>query len=595
LKVTLPVSARQFFASSLTGIFVCVFIYSIILTSGKTSSLLYIPFIIFYFFFLKRKESTLTGTKQIHTTSHTLIYGYTALISLALYSLYCYANIDGAWHFRPVEADNYSYAQLSQYLNRGFENIEFSANFAKECKYHPYHYFEIWFNAMLYKVLGLNAVWTYSFILPTIFYTIIFWGLMSIVENYRKLNYFCVIICFILLFTTEISIILTKLGHNYFPYPNQFCSALIQPKSAPISLFCLALFLLIINQKYIEASLIALSLPVISFFSAPVFFALSGYIVIKDYFVRKCFRWQYVIPFLVMLLIFGYYVLSGDKQITEKNDVPIEAFKWRLFITNPISFCIRYIFPLAIIFLLNYKQCVRFCKQYFVEIMLFFFISTAFNVLLSPTIPNAVQFTSVFYYGVFNIVFPCFILFLYNSLKISKMKRNIIIFLFILGYTINTVAIMSFFSNNRHLSSQTQIAYEDKVFSELKSNSKDIRIGIISPDKISEWSKMNQSGQNYLVSFIDSYMNNIIYYNLSIGTYGYQVETAFTFSFKNNKNNLQTIDEFRLDFIQQNKINYLIVQSEAVIPNNLSDKLSLIATNSDTDEWVYKVISSIEY
>jgi hypothetical protein len=166
LRIPFPISAKRIFTSSLTGIFVCVLCYSIIRTSGNTSSLLFLPLIGFYFLYVKRKQPIQSENVRLKEKKYLYPYlGYSVLISILLYSLFCYANLDGLYHFRPVEGDDYSYGILAQYLNRGYENMAFSKNFWISSSHSPYHYFEIWLNALLYKIFHLNSTWTYSLIL----------------------------------------------------------------------------------------------------------------------------------------------------------------------------------------------------------------------------------------------------------------------------------------------------------------------------------------------------------------------------------------------------------------------------------------------
>lgn len=590
LGISLPVSAKRIFTSSLIGISVCVLCYSIVRTQGNTSSLLFIPLIGFYFWHVKRKRTV--QSEDITTGENRPVYVfcvYSILISAILYSLFCYANLDGVHHFRPVEGDDYSYGMLSQYLNRGYENLAFSKNFWFDSSHSPYHYFEIWLNALLYKIFHLNSTWTYSLILPAVLYTVMFWGLMSIVEQYKKLNLLTGGICFILLFTTEISIVFSWFGESVFPYPNQYCSGLILTKVAPVSLFLLAVILLLINRKNMEALLVALSMPAVSFVMTPVVFAVTGYLILKDMTVKRAVRNEYLIPWISVLCLFAFYVLSGEQSASHNKFPSVSEMKLRLFITNPITFGIRYIFPVIIILLIDFKRFFGLGRRYCAEIFLFFTVSTAFSVILRPVMPNAVQFTTLSYYGTFNILFPALILF-YGRNRLYGYKKTVLIFVFITGYSLNIMTTVSFFMNNHRLSSADRLQYEDLAVKNIQDGT--VCIGIIRSDRdVANWGNYNTASQNYLTSFLDTYKNDVIYYSIVIGTKGISEETAFSLSFREaRKNNpLLTQDDFRTDFIKQTGINYILVYAGGKIPENLSDKLQLIAKDTDTEECLYRV------
>ncbi|MDR0732840.1 MAG: hypothetical protein LBF08_02085 [Dysgonamonadaceae bacterium] len=602
MKISLPVSALRIFTGLFTGIFISVLCYSIVRTSGNTSSLLFIPLIGFYFFFVKRKQpvqpvNVTAGSKK---TIYALL-GYTLLVSSLLFLLFCYANLDGSYRFRPVEGDDYSYGILSQYLSRGFENLAFSKNFWVDGSHYSYHYFEIWLNALLYKIFHLNATWTFSLILPTILHTVIFWGLMSIVNGIKKINLPVSGLCFILLFTTEISIILSRFGTSFFPYPNQYCSGLILTKVAPVGLFFLAVILLLIHRKNKEALLVALSMPIVSFVMTPVVFAVVGYLILKDLIRNKgAIKYEYLIPYAVTLCLFAVYILSGEQQgrqdlnLFHTNFLLVNEMKFRLFITNPIGFGMRYIFPIALILLIDFKRFLKFCRRYGMEIFLFFTVSTAFNVVLHSVIADATQFTTLAYYGVFNILFPALILYFWQNkhyVLFGKLKKIALPFVFIIGYSLNIATVISFFSNNRYLSNANRLKYEEIIVKNIQPDR--IHIGVIRPgEKVSNWGNFNLASQNYIHSFLDAYKNDVIYYSIVIGTgAGISEETAFSALFKEARQNNPSLtqDDFRIDFIKRTGINYICVHRGGEVPANLSGKLRLIAKDAASEECFYKV------
>jgi hypothetical protein len=596
LKVSLPISAKRTFAALLTGVFACVFFYSVFKTAGNTASLLFIPLIGCYFFFRRCiiKETTslsINDRLPLFKISKLSVCGFSFLVSMLLYVLFCYANLDGDMHFRPVEGDDYSYGMLAQYLNRGFENGEFSRNLWADGGLYPYHYFEIWLDAMVYEVFQLNSLWTFSLIVPVILYTIIFWGLMSVVEQYHRLNLMTAGICFIFLFTTEISIVLSYLGQEHFPYPMQYCSGLILTKIAPISLFLLAVVLLLFNNKKHEALLVALGMPIVSFAMTPIIFTVAGCLILRDMVRDKVVKYEYLVPFLVSVCLFASYVLSGGATDGLSKLPSISDVKLRLFITNPVGFGLRYIFLIALILLIDLKRFFRFCKRYFFEILMFFIVSTGFSAILRLIDANAVQFVSLSYYGIFNIIFPALILF-YWRVNYTHCKKVLLLAVFIVGYSLNVTTVVSFFSDNQRLSSVQRLEYEQLVMDGISNEP--IRVGMIrAEDEVAEWSGYNLVNQNLLTAFIDAYTNGNIYYSIVKGTGGLSRKTAFSelLAIEQNNNPNLTQDEFRVDFIKLTGIGFVILYPGGVIPDNLADNLQLIAQDADSGERFYKIVN----
>ncbi|MDR1895669.1 MAG: hypothetical protein LBR10_02640 [Prevotellaceae bacterium] len=597
LRISLPISARRTFAALLAGMVVCVVAYSVFKTVGCTANLLFVPLIGCYFWFkggiIKDSPCYPPVNKQLHSlcVSRVSVCGFSFLVSALLYAMFCYANLDGDSHFRPVEGDDYSYGMLAQYLNRGFENIEYTKNFWIDCRHHPYHYFEVWLAAMLYKIFHLNSLWTFTFIVPTILHTVIFWGLMSIVERYRKLDIKTAGLCFILLFTTEISIVLSHLGQKLFPYPMQYCSGLILTKIAPVCLFFLAVILLLVYKKNKEALLVALAMPVVSFATTPLIFALTGYLILRDLLRNRQVKYEYLIPYGATLCLFACYVFSGEKHVGQTTFPSLNDLKLRLFITNPISFSLRYIFPIALILLIDFKRFYRFCKRYCIEILLFFGVSTSFSVLLRPFAPDAVQFTTVLYYGFFNIAFPAGILLFWKN-DYSKLKTVFIALLFFVGYSLNVATITSFFHNNRRLASSSRLAYEDLVAKQYTNTN--VRIGVIRhSDEVSDWSNYNAADGNLIATFLDSYYNDVVCYSLVKGTKGLSEETTFSLYLNKAKidNPNLAYDVFQLDFIKMTEIGYIIVYQGGLVSDKLAEKLQLVANDPDSGECFYKIVN----
>jgi hypothetical protein len=351
----------------------------------------------------------------------------------------------------------------------------------------------------------------------------------------------------------------------------------------------LAVILLLVNKKNKEALLVALSMPTVSFVMTPVVFAITGYLILKDTIYKRVVKREYFIPYIIMLSLFAFYVLSGEQSATHSKFPSLTEMRLRLFITNPISFGIRYIFPVSLILMIDFKWFLGLCKRYCVEIFLFFTISTACSVVLRPIFPDAVQFATLSYYGTFNILFPVIILLLWKGGYI-RIKKIILLFIFIMGYSLNLTTVLSFFRDNQDFSSINRLQYEDFVAENIQDNV--IHIGVIRSDKaVADWSKFNSASRNLLASFMDTYKNDVIYYSLVIGTEGFSEETAFSALFKKAQinNPVLTQNDFRIDFIKQTGINYILVYPGGEIPENLSDKLQLIAKDTDTEECFYKI------
>jgi hypothetical protein len=169
-------------------------------------------------------------------------------------------------------------------------------------------------------------------------------------------------------------------------------------------------------------------------------------------------------------------------------------------------------------------------------------------------------------------------------------KKKIILLVFILGYSLNIATVFSFWSD-KDIVSKERFAYEEKVVEAIRED-ENIHIGIIYPEDHVGFGNCSTPDRNFLATFLDVNYNDIVYYSVIIGTKGISFEiSTFLELYRKAKNDNPSLtqDDFRLDFIEKTNINYILVYKGGKVSENLKDKIQLVAEDTESEEYFYKV------
>jgi len=194
------------FFSFIIGLITLAFITSLFITKGITVHITFLVPITFFIIRYKKKSLTtdepfkidkfLKGFKEIF-----ILY----LIWCLIFVLIVYFNYTEQDIVRYLYADIYHYARLSDVIwMTGQENYLVNVNYNPlfEGGTTPYHYFELYINMILSKIITVNFLWSYVISVPVALLTLASSLLLSILNYLKnkvdwKLYFYAVILLFI--------------------------------------------------------------------------------------------------------------------------------------------------------------------------------------------------------------------------------------------------------------------------------------------------------------------------------------------------------------------------------------------------------------
>lgn len=168
------------FIAHLMGIVVSVVSFSIYFSAGLTINIILIPIL---FWFLK----SLYSDKKHHPNINSVIFLYVVAAIFVFFifiSKYYNFQIGGAVG---AHLDYLTYANISEYLlNVGIENGSLNYFYADQIPPAPYHYFELWLNALFYSLGSFLSLNNLLFItIPTFLFSF-YLGLIAFIAHYTS-------------------------------------------------------------------------------------------------------------------------------------------------------------------------------------------------------------------------------------------------------------------------------------------------------------------------------------------------------------------------------------------------------------------------
>jgi hypothetical protein len=565
------------------------------MTLGKTVSWLFLLVGIIYLFHRRKLHYNIKNERgNIDRPTLKSVFKYTGVMLLWVSAIYLYlfisnCSIDGSY-FRPIEVDNYHYAVLAKYLNKGYECMNIQAIITGNANLVPYHYAESWLTAFIIKIFNINPLFVYSVVTQCIVLVVILFGFLSIWEKkHTKISIFAILCIIFLLFVTDMAYIYKKFITSEYLYGANRAYIFIMLKESFLSLFFLASLLLFIEKKYCELFYSLLLILPLFFLAAP---AIGGIIVgglIMYYIKHKKIPWKYLFVSLILFTIFGIYVLTGSSDLGNSNRSgfisSIPWYKFRLLITNFILYVAQYFhFVVLILVLCNIKILFNYLKKLWIPIFCFWICTIVASVIVRGYNGIAVQIISSVYSSILSVLIPVVVLLLWNNLKIySKIKKYFAYALVILSFSVGIYTINTIMSRQLYPIKESRRFYERQVVSKIK-DTKPLKIGVIS--NYPGFDFINNIVTNYgtFQSYLDAYYNDVDYYQLNIPKeYFIEYETLYSLGLK--RSNLNE-DSFRENFVKKNQIDYIIVRHDAVLPDNLKTIFRL-AAHDKTGELFY--------
>lgn len=163
------------------------------------------------------------------------------------------------------------YARLATPLTlRGVETNSLEMLYPQFLAPYPYHYLEIWWNALLVRVAGLPAVWCMFLSAFSVMITIAAVGFAAIFAHFQLRRGWLLVLA--LLFLTVTGVVWPFLQHISLMRNGALLSSLLlplQPKLAPVYWFMLLGTLLLLSRQYVAAGVALSIVPLVFVPTAP--------------------------------------------------------------------------------------------------------------------------------------------------------------------------------------------------------------------------------------------------------------------------------------------------------------------------------------
>lgn len=587
---------RNVFLNLCVGTIAIVTGYSIYTTKGKTINWLFLLIALMYKF-SDRKKIFVVGNDS-DKLSKLVFLSLSFIWTLAMFLYYYYRNGEPMF-FRPIEVDNYFTSQLSQFLNKGFENTMFFANIYDNMDnsvlLSPYHYCETWLSSIIYAIFNINALFSYSVILPVFLLSVMVWGYFSLVQDKQISIFFLCLLLMSFLFISDLGLQMKPLFGENFIYILRGNNLMIQSKILFISVFVLLGVLFLFEKDYLALFYSQLLLFPISITIVPAVGGLLGAALVFDYFKNRVFRLEYIFPFGVVIVLYLYYVYNGMSasiSLTENNPIPF--VKMRMLVTTPLAYVVRYSLWIVLLFFLNTKKCLLFLNKYSFYIVIFVVVTVSFRVFLAGKNSDSVQFVSLANTVYLSVLLPAAVLYLvlYSDSSLSLLYNRLnryfpikLLYIYIFLIAVQGVCSVDYvMRRNVYPISEKRMIYEKKVIDSLNFHHI-TNVGIYN----------NGSGNshgNNLVEFygiygtyLDAYKNNITYWQLNIRDIKEKGLVPYLYELSSVNDN----DFFRMQFCLSKQIEYMIVYKNASPSKEFLANWNLIAFDSTTGERFFKL------
>lgn len=605
-KIKTALTIFSVFSKIVTGTIIIVTIYSLIKTNGYTINILNLILLIFYAF---QVVKVTPNDKSFVISKVVLIKLLVALlfISILFYSLYLMSVYNFKEHYyTDTFCDWQFYAEISKYLNAGFENLNQFDNFVFNQELTPYHYFEIWIAALISNVFQISSQIAVSVITPTYLLCVVLIGFLTFVNH---LNAGKILISFLVLFFSWISILsfsIAKIGYPQPFLPGLISSVVFSYKLLPILIIFLMSVYYFINKQNVLAIFILLFIPVFSTVSGIsvfifVWVIVSYLILIKRQIVEYKFLILYLTIFSFAFLLF--YLVFYKKSLVENSAILLNHDTYFILLSKPFVL-LAYIIPWILFFYFyNKKIKIEDCKKRTLILSYFLILAIACGLML--VIAN--NFDSIqLFTNIFMPLSTCFVGVYLLNLKLEKRLKNYFIyglfFIILLSSMLHTVKSIYYLRKDN-----SDVLLVKKILEQNSMSGKIIKIGFIHSLKLYSENTFNSAAKIFHVEkSIDAYCNNVMQVAISDFTALDNLKNNHEFEFDKNqalqrikegtffkyvkaeqsKGRKNSIADYQAEFILKNNISYLLVDKSVKIQEQVTKITVPVLTENTTGKYL---------
>ncbi len=264
---------RSFFDKSLAGLTAVVLVFSIAITSFVTVQLGYLLVLFFLIYEFKRDRQQRSGNvspKEYHSLKSFIPL---LLLSLFIYGWFAFFTIKpgSEWGYFMPHIDKGYYATVSSMLlETGHENrVGVNAYYNNLTANEPYHYFDVWLNALVSFVTGTPPVLVMSLICLPLCGLLAVAGLLSVFERFGKVKPLYIVLAVLLLFVRGLYLVRVD---PQIKWAQNFSETLLEFKSEKLGViyvFAIFSFRLLLEGRLLPTLASFLLFPLLAIGSFP--------------------------------------------------------------------------------------------------------------------------------------------------------------------------------------------------------------------------------------------------------------------------------------------------------------------------------------
>jgi hypothetical protein len=597
-KIRVPESYLGVFILVLTGLFSIVCAFALVV--AKSITILSGFLIIALYFFYDRHRIQYPGFEKAHTISiRFLAARFLEMTSVgAVVITYRLAFITtGGYFVDPVYLDSVFYAKMSKYLlDTGIENATLDYIFL-DATPGPYHYFDLWANSFLLWISGHNAVELVVFSTYTVGAILIYAGLVSILERYRKIDIIQKLLAVVLIFSSGL-----YLG-NLISFPfiestSVFTRHVVNySKLFPIFSIVILLFHLHLDKQPRLFISVLLILPLINISTAPGAFVLAGIFVLTWLKADKRMAIEAAVKLMLVAIFIGFFYTMGKKaapgpvfQITDYLETSF--LRTVLNIVGGAAIQQAIIFaPLFLLPAIFFRQFGLYrLTQYLIPLVVYFAFIIPWS--LFHRNPNSVQlFSNAFvpFAGYFAIFIVLHLTTKKNSSAFQKITGTIILLSFPLAAIYNDIneriSLRPFFSSGP---SKELITF----FNTVKNP-----VGVYFSDRYDWASKSTVFASSDI--FFQQFVDRPKFHSISLSVFEIPIDTGihkvfeqkmiessifWKFAHASPDFDRSDISKYQRQFIEQYNVDYIITSIGYPLPDDV--KMLVKSEFTDTDHQI---------
>jgi len=590
------------FSNTVIGLIVLVSTYSILITSGKTVSWLYVLLLLGYgyFFRFNYAEDNTPILKGYYLKAGLSLF----VVSVFFYLLYLSSLLDfTTFRFTDTFCDWQYYSKLSQYLNLGFESNTQFDNIAFGSTFTPYHYFELWIVAFISRAFEIPSQIATSIIMPSVLGSVAFVGIWGFAT---KLNYKNAILSFLLLFVSSVTFFSSGLNRLGFGLPllaGDISSVVSYFKLYPLLIFFVLAIHNLLQRNILLFCCSLLFLPVVSFILAPS--VLTYVWLLAIYFLRNRFEFSGYYKLGILLLTFSILILLYYFKFWDvtslANVITVQDMKLMVLELTKPALLVLNISPFFLfVFLLNRKlHLTENSKKWLVSMYFTLLILSAILAVISLGNYDGIQFFTNLFIPLSTAVISLFLLRLKFESYTSNLFVKLIFLVLLLSSMFYSVKYIFVQRNEKHNS-----VFIKQVTSILKPvSNKVVYCGFLhSTNYYSAFHMHSISNVFRAGEVLDCYSNNILEVGLSDfealdwlrnkykgseetrrkglsripeGTFYKYVEL------QKQNGTFKSVDSEQINFIERYRINYIFIQNDARVSPQLQKRIVLLAAESN--------------